>query len=140
MTVKPISKLLAGTLLIGAAATANALSVSLVGPTAAVDVGETVSFDIMIDFTHEPILGGFVDVTFDSSVLSFDSFQAAAVLNDPDYIGDFDLVRPRDVFDGLLNGIFIGEDLDVNTVPISAALWLMFGALGTLFGFGRKQA
>jgi hypothetical protein len=79
------------------AGSANAASILLMPTTSITDVndGDLLSFDVVMDFTGDPALGGGFDIVFDSSALSFVSLTDFGV-------GDPSFSREPDVFDGLL--------------------------------------
>ena len=84
--------------------TANAVSISLIpaGDFSSVEVGDTLAFDILIDFSDATTLGGGFDVFFDSAALAL----SGGVYAPP---GDPDFARVPDIFDGLLSGFAFGD-------------------------------
>jgi len=103
-------------LLFGLVSSVSAQSIFLT-PTGAVDNvnnGDTVSFNIVMDFSGYPngTLGGGFDINFDSSALQFGGFTRLVV-------GDPAFGRDPDVFDGLLESWALG---DFNGLPTSALL------------------
>lgn len=84
---------------------ANAASISLLpkSNTSAVVTGDIVSFDIMMDFTGEPTLGGGLNIYFDPSALQFESFYRSTSLGDPQFS------RDPDIFDGVLENWGVGS-------------------------------
>ncbi len=190
MIIKPILKLASAMVLMGALGTANAASISLTPSSVDAAAGDIISMDVIMDFSDVVTIGGGFDISFDTSVLSFVSWDANPV-------GDPGFARLPDVLDGLLSGIAVGDfnagitgiqnlgtvtfevvagatrgintvmpgdtssvagpfvdfntfqvvpvtyngaQVNVGAVPVPAAVWLMFGGLGALFGFGRKRA
>lgn len=97
MTIK---KLIGALALMGFMASANAASILLApqGATDGLAAGDTVTFDVVMDFTDYPngTIGGGFDIFFDSSVMQFESF-----FRDPT-IGEADFSRDPDILDGLL--------------------------------------
>ena len=80
-TVKSIGS----ALLLALASASNAASIDIV-PTTPIDAvlpGDIVSFDIVLDFSDEPTLGGGLDVTFDEDFLALVSFTDTVILGDP---------------------------------------------------------
>lgn len=71
MNIKPVLKLTAVMLLLGMMSNANAVSISLLPSTPIAAPGDTVSFDLLYDFSADPTLGGGIDFTWDPSVLSY---------------------------------------------------------------------
>lgn len=86
---------------------ANAAFINLV-PTSAIDAvndGDTLTFDVVMDFTDytNGTLGGGFDIFFDSTALQFESF-----FRDPS-IGDPSLSRDPDILDGLLESWAVAD-------------------------------
>lgn len=186
MIIKPFLKLASAAVLMGALGTANAASISLTPDSVDAAVGDTVSLDVIMDFSDVTTIGGGFDIVYDSSALSFVAWN-------PNPVGDPSFARLPDISDGLLSGIAVGEfntgitgvqnlgtvqfevlalggevsgadtnspagpfvdfstfgviPVEYNTavvgsavIPVPAAVWLMFGGLGALAGFGRKRA
>lgn len=94
---------------------AYAASVSLVPTSNVVGVapGESVTFDIVMDFTSDPTLGGGFDISYDSTALQFDS-----LFRDP-AVGEADFSRDPDVVPGLLESWAVGA---FNGLPDVATL------------------
>ena len=53
----------------------HAASVSFSDTAVTANVGDTITIDILMDFTGDPTLGGGTDIFYDDSVLSFQSFS-----------------------------------------------------------------
>lgn len=103
MTFKLI-KISAAIMLISLVSSVNAASVSLV-PTSNVNnvlANDIVAFDIIMDFTDIPTLGGGFDVAFDSAFLQFESYTSAG-------LGDPDFGRDPDIMAGLLESAAFGD-------------------------------
>ncbi len=126
MTIKP-AKIFGALLLMGVMAGANAASISLVATSPVTDVGagDTVSFDIVMDFTDIPTLGGGFDVVFDSSALQFESFVSAG-------LGDPAFGREPDIFDGLLESAAFADFNGLSGPALVATV--TFTALPTIVG------
>lgn len=93
-----------GALLCILSAAASAVSISLSPLTSSGPLGNQVSLQLNMDFSADPTLGGGVDITFDSSLLSFVSFTFDPTLGD-----DPSLQRQPDVTPGLLTGLGFGN-------------------------------
>ena len=110
-------RVLVAFLLIGLVANAHAASVSLVQTTTIdldqVQIDEVVTFDIVIDFSDGPTLGGGFDIVYDVSALLLVGFSRDT------NVGDLDFSRDPDVSPGLLESWAIG---DFNGVPDTATL------------------
>lgn len=99
---------------LGLASLANAVSVNLIPTTnvTAVRPGDTVAFDIILDFTDETTLGGGFDLNFDESQLQLLGFTETVILGDPnfgrppDYVPGSGLLESWSVGD--FNGIVFG--------------------------------
>jgi len=87
-----------------ACASSQAATISLEPLNQNAVLGNTVSLQLMMDFSDDATMGGGVDVFFDDSVLQFISFVFDAGLGD-----DPDFRRQPDVFSGELNGLGFGE-------------------------------
>lgn len=98
-----LPQLLAVLPLLGASATASAASLFLV-PDAVQNVvdGDILSFDIHMDFSGDPAIGGAFDISFDSSALAFVSFFRNESIGDPGF------ARDPDILDGLLDDWALG--------------------------------
>lgn len=81
---------------------ASLISLTPTSPLIDVNDGDTVSFDLLMDFTSEPTLGGGFDIVFDALSLQFDGFTR---LN----VGDPAFGRDPDSFIGLLSGWAFGD-------------------------------
>lgn len=101
-TIKPIITVATTVLLLGSFGTTNALSIVLSPSAVEVDVGDTISLDLIADFSDDPTIGGGVDIKFDSTSLQFESWVAAG-------LGIPDFVREPDLSDGHLSGIAFGD-------------------------------
>ncbi len=101
MIIKPILKLVSALVLMGALGTAHANSIFMTPDSVDAAVGDTVTLDVIMDFSDTTIGGGF-DIQYDSSALSFLSWNPNAV-GDPGFSG-----LPA-ISDGLLSGITVGE-------------------------------
>lgn len=127
MTIK---KVIGAAALMGMMASANAASLSLVytgdADTAAdgailVQSGDSVTFDLIMDFSDDPTIGGGFDINFDSAGLMFESYVGAG-------LGDADFGRDPDVEDGrLFSGAF--GSFNVLTGPELVAT-ITFTAMG----------
>ena len=87
-----LTKSLAILVVLGFSSSAGAASVSLVptSPIVGIVAGDIVSFDIVMDFTSDPTIGGGFKITFDPSALQFDSVNRNAAVGDPDFSRDPD--------------------------------------------------
>jgi len=105
MRIKLLLKFTTVMLLLGMMSNANAVSLSLDPSNDVAAPGDTVSFDILYDFTADPTLGGGFDVFFDDSVLDFVSWTNTCNLGacDPGFS------RDPDISAGLLSGIAFGN-------------------------------
>ncbi len=80
------TKIITAISLTGLIACANAASISLnyVGEADVVDgavqvfVGDIVTFDVLMDFTDEPTIGGGFDILFDTTGLAYGRMKAVA--------------------------------------------------------------
>ena len=80
---------------------ANAASISLAPKLVTAAVGDSVFFDLNMDFSDNPTLGGGIDLVFNTSLLEFSSFARNPALGD-DVDGRRDLdVVPGTGLDGL---------------------------------------
>jgi hypothetical protein len=86
-------------------ASAHALSIGLDPANASGAIGDSFSFNVVVDFTGDPTLGGGFDVMFDSAVLGFVSYDASTC----NVNCDAGFGRAPDVSDGLLSGIAFGQ-------------------------------
>lgn len=104
----------------------KAATVSLV-PTTPINglaVGDIVSFDIVMDFSDDPVFGGGFDVVYDPSVLQLDAFVRNPLIGDPDL--SFDPV----VSQGLLDDWTVN---DLGGLPVIGLLGdVTFSILTTL--------
>lgn len=136
---RKLFRIMGALVLLGFAGMVHAASVSLVPttPTNPVKVGDTVSFDVVIDFTADGgTLGGGFDVIFDSSQLAFAGLVSAG-------LGDPAFGRDPDVLDGLLESWAVGDfnGLDSGLVgsvsfEVLAGATSSFVALGPTSGVG----
>ena len=78
-------------------------SVSLVPAAQNVAVGDSVIFDLSIDFTNEPTLGGAIDIAFDFNIFNFVSFDFAPGFDSGPYS------RSPDLGMGELSGLAFGN-------------------------------
>ena len=85
-------------------ASAQAATLSLIPVNQNVVLGNTVSLQLMMDFSDDATIGGGVDVFYDDSVLQFVSFVFDAGLGD-----DPAFRRQPDALSGELNGLGFGE-------------------------------
>ncbi|BAZ94310.1 ornithine/acetylornithine aminotransferase [Thiohalobacter thiocyanaticus] len=87
-------------------ATANAASISLSPQTTQAAPGDSLSFDLLIDFSGDPTFGGAIDFFFDNSLLSFQGFTTATttLVLDPAYD------RSPDPVSSGLEGLAFGSD------------------------------
>lgn len=90
---------------IGTTATANVISLAPAGQSAT--IGDTVSFDVNIDFINTTV-GGAFDVFYDDSILSFSSFEFDLGFLGPVADPAFTFL-PDDSVSGVLNGIAFGS-------------------------------
>ncbi len=104
MTKSPF-KTLGALVLMSLVAGANAASISLMptSNTMNLSAGDVVTFDIVMDFSGEPTIGGSFDVAFDSSALRFDSFFREPSIGIPEFS------RDPDILDGLLENWMVGS-------------------------------
>lgn len=107
---------------------ANAAFINLV-PTSAIDAvndGDTLTFDVVMDFTDyaNGTIGGGFDIFFDSTALQFESF-----FRDPS-IGDPATSRDPDIFDGLLEGWVVSDFFGLN--PFNLLGNVVFTVLSTM--------
>lgn len=65
-------------LLLSAISGANAATISLLPTSASAIPSEMLAFDLSIDFTGDPTVGGGIDISFDTGLLSFQSFSTAS--------------------------------------------------------------
>jgi hypothetical protein len=209
MRIKPLVGITAAAALAAFAGSANAGSLTLVPQSASINVGQSITFDLVMDFTGENTFGGGTDFFYDASVLDFTSwvFDPGFNLDDassrqtPDdcntssdigcgnngsvsfpglsELNDMGVVNFADgmtgtatigqlTFEALSAGmtsVFMGANADctncvgntgpwtsadtfmednptfyegsVTVVPVPAAVWMMFSALGALVGFRR---
>ena len=77
-----LSRCLLGSLLAAASLSASAASISLSPLTQTVGQGNQVSLQLTMDFTGDPTLGGGIDISYNSSLLSFASFTFDPGLGD----------------------------------------------------------
>lgn len=122
-----------GTLL-GAPA-ALGLSVNLIATTPVTDVrvGDIVSFDITLDFTGDPTLGGGFDVLFDESQLSL------AAIEDDFMLGEIEFHRRPDYVpgSGLLESWAVGAFVGITTGRVgSVSFEVLAGATSTIVALG----
>lgn len=173
---------------------AQAASVQLVptSNTVGLQAGDTVSFDIVADFStndsglgSDITLGGGFDVVYDPDAFALVSVQSTGIgdpcidCNDPDLAPGLLLGWWFSNFNGLTGGLighlefevlptapastflmtrqdpdnlFVSTidfvtvldvefgAVEVTTVPVPAAVWLLFSAVGVLSGFARRRA
>lgn len=86
--------------------TANANVISLTTAAQSATVGDTISFDVTMDFIDDTVGGGF-DVFYDASILSLVSFEFDAGFLGP--VADPDFTFPPVLSPGELNGIAFGS-------------------------------
>lgn len=75
---------------------ANAVSISLTPTSVAATVGSSVLFDLKMDFSDDPTLGGGIDFFYNTNLLEFKSFVRSTTLGD-----DPGLRREPDVRQGI---------------------------------------
>lgn len=90
-------------------------------------VNDILTFDIVMDFTDEPTIGGGFDIVFDTSVFAFDSF----VNNE---IGEDGFGRDPDVMSGLLESWAFGGFAGLSGPDIVGSVSFVY-----LGGFGEIQ-
>ena len=113
---------------LGLALPASAGTINLSPTSASVGVGDTVSVDVVFDFSDGAILGGGFDVFFNSAVLGFVSFEfedSASVGDDPSFR------RAPDVLAGELNGIGFGNFEGIDGASLLGVLTFEALAVGT---------
>ncbi len=93
--------LLLGLMLSPFAAHAALITLSPTSPVLAVNDGDTISFDVEMDFT-EITLGGSFDIAYDQTALQLQSFNRLDV-------GDPGFGRDPDILAGLLSGWALGD-------------------------------
>ncbi len=124
--MKPL-KSIGSVLLLCLASTSHAASIDIV-PTSPIDgvlPGDIVSFDIVLDFSEEPTLGGGLDVTFDEDFLALVSFTDTVILGDPafgrapDYIPGSGRLESWGVgdFNGISGGLMGQVSFELIAIP-----------------------
>ena len=85
MRTTPLLGITAAAALAAFAGTAHAGTLTLIPQTATVTLGQTITFDLQMDFTGETTLGGGTDFFYDASTLEFVSwtFDPSFNLDDP---------------------------------------------------------
>lgn len=103
--IKHLSTVTAAVLLAMNLSNAKAATVSLSPSLSSVPPGDSFTLDVMIDFTGDATLGGGMDIFYDSSALSFQSFTfgTANVTLDPSFS------RSPDVLTNKLEGLAFGN-------------------------------
>lgn len=133
-----IAQALAGLILFCLQANSQGASLFLIPTTSVSDVvaGDTVSFDIVMDFTGEPIVGGFFNIAFDANVLQYQSYVFST--NGPQEI-DFN-IAPL-VLDGLLQDASF-SNLGGMTGPgtVASVVFTVLPTLGAASTFVMTQA
>jgi len=106
-------------LLAGFSTAVSATSVTFDDLNVSANVGETFSLDVIADFTSDPTLGGGLDIFYDETVLSFQSFSFASsstLVTDPGFN------RLPDVLSNELEGLAFGNFAGVSTAGIVGTL------------------
>lgn len=96
---------------------ANAASVyfAQVGGPGLVQSGDALLFDVIIDFTDEPTIGGGFDIVWDPTALSFEQLHY-------NLVGDPSFGRPPDFFNNTLNSWGFGAFEGISGVHIMGTL------------------
>jgi hypothetical protein len=104
ITERVLTSSLLGLILFGASV-AHAATVSFSDTAVAANVGDTISLNILMDFTDDATLGGGTDIFYDASVLSFQSFDfsTTTLALDPTFS------RVPDVLTNELEGMAFGS-------------------------------
>jgi hypothetical protein len=118
--------ILVTTVLLVMASSARAASIWLNPVTQTAVIGEQASFELHMDFSSDPTLGGGIDIFYDSTMLQFVSFVFDASLGD-----DLAVRRDPDVLTGTLNGLAFGKDTGLSGPSIVGVLTFDTLALGT---------
>lgn len=124
---KPASKfsLIAALVVLLSPLASNAASISLnPGLVDGVSNGDVISFDIVMDFSDNPTLGGGFDIVFDSSALQFESFFRDPAIGDPSFS------RDPDILDGLLESWAVGSFTGLPNVATLGSV--QFSVLSTM--------
>lgn len=125
MSSKFIQYLTALALMVTVNIAAHAASITLSPATATANVGEQIVFNIDMDFTGDPTLGGGFDILFDD-ILHFVSFEFNAALGD-----EAAFRRAPDVLVGTLAGIGFGSFGGLDGVRTIGELTLSGTTVGT---------
>lgn len=126
-----VARLLAAGLLAAACTSAAAGSVSLVPVVDSAPQGSQVSYQLVANFGPDAVLGGTVDVTWDSNVIDFTSFDFDPGMDPPRRDTSFDIIDPQ-AADLVSIGLarFAGLLFDTDTV-IGVVTFDVTGASGS---------
>lgn len=84
---KTISMLSAITMMVLSVGSASASTISLVPLSLPAAIGDSIEFNLTVDFSDDPTLGGGMDIAYDDNLLSFQSFDfgTATAALDPSF-------------------------------------------------------
>ncbi len=117
----------------------HALSLNLIPVTPVLDLtpGDIVTFDITLDFTEDPTLGGGLDLTFDESQLQLIGFTDEPFIGMPEFYRAPDYVPGS----GLLEGWAVGSFNSLSTgLVASVSFEVQIGATTTVVALGPTNS